>query len=325
VASPLSDLSVAEIRARFLDPAETVSGALLGRLKRDPRQGVRQVYEVLKRRQERERQERLRLDSMLNFERVLWKSGVERVAGVDEAGVGPLAGPVVAAAVVFAPGSIAADSEIAGVDDSKRLDPPAREELAAAIHRRAAGVGVGVASVAEIDRLNVYHAALLAMRRAVEALPEPPQHVLVDARQIPGIEMPQNPFDKGDGINYSIAAASIVAKTHRDALMVELDRRYPDYGFVRHKGYGTAEHQEAIRRHGPCDVHRLSYPVLRELCGEFSDLFYRLRDRLAEISEGGDRRDLDRFEGELGDLANRLADEETRKLRLMVRRLWDQL
>jgi ribonuclease HII len=317
VPSKLSDLSVAEIRSRCLEDEGAVSAQVLGTLKRDPRRGVRQLYEVLKRRQERERQERLRLDAMLNFERVLWKSGVERVAGVDEAGVGPLAGPVVAAAVVFRPGS-----EIAGVDDSKRLDPAQREALAAVIRERAAGVGVGVATVAEIDRVNIYHAALLAMRRAVEALPQPPQHLLVDARQVPGVEVPQNPFDKGDGINFSIAAASIVAKTHRDALMVELDRRHPAYGFARHKGYGTAEHQDAIRRHGPCEAHRCSYPVLRELCGELSDLFYALRGRLGEIA---DRRALGRFERELRERCDELAEEEARKLKLMVRRAWDQL
>jgi ribonuclease HII len=317
VPSKLSELSVAEIRSRFLAAGGAVPAQVLGRLKRDPRRGVRQLYEVLKRRQERERQERLRLDSMLNFERVLWRSGVQRIAGVDEAGVGPLAGPVVAAAVVFPPGT-----EIEGVDDSKRLDPEQRETMAVVVRERAAAIGVGVATVPEIDRLNVYHAALLAMRRAVEALPERPQHLLVDARQVPGVDVPQNPFDKGDGINFSIAAASIVAKTHRDALMVELDRRYPGYGFARHKGYGTAEHQEAIRRHGPCEAHRFSYPVLRELCGEFSQLFYDLRDRLCEIE---DRRALGAFERDLRARAEALAEEEARKLKLMVRRLWDQL
>jgi ribonuclease HII len=317
VPSKLSDLSVAEIRSRYLEEGGAASAQVLGRLKRDPRRGVRQLYAVLRRRQERERQERLRLDAMLNFERVLWKSGVERIAGVDEAGVGPLAGPVVAAAVVFPPGI-----EIEGVDDSKRLDAEQRETLAAVIRARAVGVGVGLATVAEIDRINIYHAALLAMRRAVEALPQPPQHLLVDARQVPGVDVPQNPFDKGDGINFSIAAASIVAKTHRDALMVELDRRHPGYGFARHKGYSTAEHQDAVRRHGPCEAHRFSYPVLRELCGEASELFYALRDRLGEIA---DRRALGRFERELRERCEELAEEEAKKLKLMVRRAWERV
>lgn len=310
----LSSLSIGEIRRRYLRPGARVSRQVLARLRRDPRHGVRQIHELLERRREREREERLRLDAMLNFERVLWKTGITRIAGVDEAGVGPLAGPVVAAAVVFAPGT-----EIEGVDDSKRVDPERREELAAEIRARASGVAVGVAGVGEIDRLNVYHAALLAMRRAVEALPERPQHLLIDARELADLDIPQNPFDKGDGINFSIAAASIVAKTHRDSLMAELDRRYPGYGFARHKGYGTSEHQEAIRAHGPCPIHRASFGFVRELCGEFSDRFYALRDRLGEAESG---EELEAFERALGEARGELPEEEFRKLRLMVSRRW---
>jgi ribonuclease HII len=314
MARTTTQLSVEELRRRFVQGDERVSGQLLNRLRRDRRQGVRQIHDLLRRRLEREREERLRLDAMLNFERVLWKSGVTRIAGVDEAGVGPLAGPVVAAAVVFPPGA-----ELAGVDDSKLLPPERREELAAKI-RATAAVAVGVAEVAEIDRLNVYHAALLAMRRAVEALPEPPEHLLVDAREVPGVPAPQNRFDKGDGINFSIAAASIVAKTHRDRLMAELDRRHPGYGFARHKGYGTAEHQEAIRCHGPCEVHRMSFQFIRELCGEFSDLFYELRERLGAVAA---RAELAAFEEGLPGHRETLAEEEYRKLRLMVTRRWN--
>jgi len=310
-------LSVEELRRRFVQGDEPVSGQLLNRLRRDRRQGVRQIHDLLRRRVERDREERLRLDAMLNFERVLWKSGVTRIAGVDEAGVGPLAGPVVAAAVVFPPGA-----ELAGVDDSKRLPPERREELAEEILAAAAGVAVGVADVAEIDRLNVYHAALLAMRRAVEALPEPPEHLLVDAREVPEVRCPQNRFDKGDGINFSIAAASIVAKTHRDRLMAELDRRHPEYGFARHKGYCTADHQEAIRCHGPCEVHRMSFQFIRELCGEFSDLFYELRERLGAVAA---RAELAAFEEGLPGHRETLAEEEYRKLRLMVTRRWQTI
>lgn len=322
----LSDLSVAALRQRFGD-SDRVSSQVLSRLRRDPRRGVRQLHQVLQRREERRRQEESRLDALLHFERVLWKTGMQRIAGVDEAGVGPLAGPVVAAAVVFPPGTEPADSDLRAVDDSKRLDAATREELATAIHQRAAAVAVGVATVAEIDRINIYQAGLLAMRRAVEALPEAPQHVLVDAREIPGINAPQNPFDKGDGLNFSIAAASIIAKTHRDALMQRLDRTHPGYGFARHKGYGTAEHQEAIRRHGPCVAHRLSYPVLRELCGEFSPRFYELRQRLdEEIAAGAaGRRQLRRLEAEVSAQAADLPDEEAKKLKLILRRAWDRV
>lgn len=307
-------LSIAEIRRRWVESEEAPSPQVLSRLRRDPRSGVRRIYRLLEKRRDREKEERQRLAAMLHFERVLWASGVERVAGVDEAGVGPLAGPVVAAAVVFPP-----EAEIPGVDDSKRLDPGQREELEGVIRSRAAGVAVGVAEVSEIDRLNVYQAGLLAMRRAVEALPEPPQHVLVDAREIPDLDVPQNPFDKGDGLNFSIAAASILAKTHRDRLMEELDRRWPVYGFARHKGYATEEHREAVRRHGPCPIHRRSYGVFRELAGECSETFYRLREALdGELG----RRGLRRVEAELEEAGDALSREERNKLRILINRRW---
>jgi len=216
--------------------------------------------------------------------------------------------------VVFPP-----ETWIAGVDDSKRLDPARRAGLAEQIRERAAGVCVGVASVEEIDRLNIYQAALLAMRRAVEGLPEAPEHVLVDARTIPDLAVPQNPFAKGDGIDFSIAAASIVAKTHRDALMEELDARYPGYGFARHKGYGTRDHQQAIRELGPSPVHRRSFPVLRELRGECSAPFYALRARIADATTAAVLRGA---EAELETRRDDLAEAEQRKLRTLLQRRW---
>src|SRR6476646_3393485 len=153
--SRVEELSVDEIRKRYAESKDPVSAQILTRLQRDKRQGVQRLYAALKKRFERERDERVRLDSMRHFERVLWRSGVRDIAGVDEAGVAPLAGPVVAAAVVFPP-----ETEIAGVDDSKKLDPQTRAALAVQIRARAAGVAVGIASVEEIDRLNIYHASL---------------------------------------------------------------------------------------------------------------------------------------------------------------------
>jgi ribonuclease HII len=314
MARQLSKLGIEDIRERFVRGDQLVSAHLLNQLKRDARQGVRKIYALLRQRYERERAERLRLVAMLNFERVLWQSGVLHVAGVDEVGVGSLAGPVVAAAVVFAPGV-----ELAGVDDSKRLDPEERERVAAAIHRTAAGIGIGLADVGEIDRLNIYHAALLAMRRAIAALPTAPQHVLIDARTLPDLGVPQNAFQKGDGLNFSIAAASIVAKTHRDRLMEELDRQYPGYAFARHKGYGTAEHQDAVRQLGPSPIHRMSYPFIREVCGEFSATFYDLKHRL---ESAGSADALRACEQTLGAAAAALDERERRKLRLMLSRRW---
>ncbi|MEA2624768.1 MAG: ribonuclease [Candidatus Binatota bacterium] len=310
----LTSLSIDEIRARYVDGGKPVPTRLLTKLKRDPRQGIRKLYEVLKKRHDREREERLRIDAMLNFERLLWSSGVRHVAGVDEVGMGPLAGPVIAAAVVFSPGT-----EILGVDDSKRVDPERRRELAREIRERALGIGIGRAEVDEIDRLNIYQAGRLAMRRAIDALPMRPDHVLVDARSIPEFAGPQNPFHKGDGINFSIAAASIVAKTHRDALMEELEAAYPGYGFAHHKGYCTAEHQDAVRRLGPCAVHRMSFQFIRELCGEFSELFYALKRELACVAAAAE---LKGFEQTLETRWTELADSEQRKLRVMVTRRW---
>lgn len=317
MALTLAKLSIEQIRERYARADQPVAPQILNKLKRDPRQGVRQIYEVLKRRHERERSERLRLDAMLNFERVLWRSGVERIAGVDEAGTGPLAGPVVAAAVVFRP-----HTELAGIDDSKKLDPEQRAAAEKEIRATAAGIGVGVADVGEIDRLNIYQAALLAMRRAVEALPTRPQHVLVDARNIPGVDAPQNCFNKGDGLNFSIAAASIIAKTYRDRLMNELASTYPGYGFERHKGYGTPEHQDAIRRLGPSPIHRVSFGCIREIRGEYSDLFYTLKERLEGSREHAV---LKSFEEELTSHLDLLGDEEQRKLKLMLSRRWKTL
>jgi ribonuclease HII len=314
VALDLDKLSIQEIRTRFLPDDAAVSPHVLQALKRDGRRGAQQVYATLKKRYEIDRRERTRLDGMLNFERVLWKSGVQHIAGVDEVGVGPLAGPVVAAAVIFAPGTV-----VPGVDDSKRLDAEARDVVAAQIRQCALGIGIGQASVEEIDTINVYHAGLLAMQRAVESLPVAPQHVLVDARTIPGIGVPQNPFTKGDGMNFSIAAASIIAKTHRDGLMTELDSRYPEYGFARHKGYSTPEHQAAITRYGPCPLHRMSYPFIQELRGQYGAGFYALKEQLAGARTGAQLKAVERA---LADDGAGLSENEMRKLRLVLARRW---
>jgi ribonuclease HII len=309
----VEDLSLDEIRKRYVEGAEPLSAQILNRLQRDSRQGVRKLCECLKKRYERERLERLRQDSMRHFERLLWKSGIRDIAGVDEAGVAPLAGPVVAAAVMFPP-----ETYVDGVDDSKKLDPPTRAQLAVEIRAKASGVSVGIATVAEIDQVNIYHASLLAMRRAVEGLPRAPQHVLVDARTVPGIPMPQNSFNKGDGLNFTIAAASIIAKTARDAMLEELDARYPGYGFAAHKGYPTPEHRKAFLELGPCPEHRMSFPVIHEMLGEYSPRFYELRTQLFAASS---REALGEFEAKLK-AAQDLAEPEVKKLRLIAARRW---
>ncbi|HUY38125.1 MAG TPA: ribonuclease HII [Candidatus Binataceae bacterium] len=190
----------------------------------------------------------------LRYERRLWVSGCTEVAGVDEAGVGPMAGPVVAAAVIFAP-----EKFIKGVHDSKQLVAEKREALFEPIRTGALAVGIGVAEVEEVDRINIFWATMSASRRAVAALGRTPEHVLVDGRDIPGLGLPQTHIVGGDRKSFCIAAASIIAKVTRDRMMVELDARFPGYGLAQHKGYCTAEHIEAVRRLGPSPIHRRSF------------------------------------------------------------------
>jgi len=201
---------------------------------------------------------------MLSRERELWGTGLVHVAGVDEVGVGPLAGPVVAAAVVLPP-----DIKLNGVRDSKILTSAQRQALDARIRERALAIGLGVVEVEEIDRLNIYQASLRAMASAVAALPLAPDHLLIDGRgrRLPDCAIAQTTIVDGDRLVYSIAAASIVAKVHRDRLMHELDERYPGYGFARHVGYATAAHLKALGELGPCAIHRRSFAPVRALLG----------------------------------------------------------
>ncbi len=205
-------------------------------------------------------QKRRRMEELLLWERRLWAQGLRLVAGCDEVGVGPLAGPVVAAAVVIPP-----DPQLSGIDDSKSLTARQRERLACALQEHALGIGVGVVEPEEVDRINVLGAALEAMRRAVNALPIRPEHLLVDARTVPGIDIPQTPIVDGDAKSYAVAAASIVAKVRRDTLMRQWHQRYPHYGFDRNVGYGTPEHLEALARYGPCPLHRRSFAPVRQM------------------------------------------------------------
>ena len=207
----------------------------------------------------------------LRFERALWRDGLERIVGVDEVGVAPTCGAVVAAAVIMRPNC----HRIPGVRDSKTLSAAQRERLAPIIRRRAVAIGVGAASVAEIDRLNIYHATHLAMRRAISRVGEH-DFVLVDGNRINDFEAAVGPYRaivKGDARVYSIAAASVVAKVVRDRMMALLSARYPGYGWERNQGYATLEHRTAIRALGLTPFHRRSFLALqRTLAGDQATL-----------------------------------------------------
>jgi ribonuclease HII len=245
-------LPLAELRTRAASGA--APRGLLAALRRDRRAGARQLAGALEARARRERAERARLDELFAFEEELLAQGAARVAGVDEVGMGPLAGPVVAAAVVLPRGA-----RPTGLRDSKQLAPAARARLDTRIRELALEVSVAWLEPAEIDRLDIYRAGLEAMRRAVAGLRCAPDQLLVDARRIPGTAIAQRALVRGDALVGSIAAASIVAKVWRDARMHELDRAFPGYGFARNAGYATAEHRRALRELGASAVHRRSF------------------------------------------------------------------
>lgn len=194
------------------------------------------------------------------FERMARLCGYRRIAGIDEAGRGPLAGPVVAAAVI-----LPAHCRLPKVDDSKQLSERERERLFDDIHGKAVGVGIGLADAAEIDQLNILEATRLAMCRAIGNLLPLPDYLLIDAVTLPGVQIPLRPIVKGDTLSISIAAASIIAKVTRDRLMMAYHEKFPVYEFLSHKGYGTATHLQRLARHGPCAIHRRTFTPVQKV------------------------------------------------------------
>jgi ribonuclease HII len=200
------------------------------------------------------------------LERALWQAGIGVVAGLDEVGRGAWAGPLVAAAVVLPPGKRGLGKRLAGVRDSKQMTARQRACWARSIREVALAVGVGEATPDEVDGIGPLRATRLAMQRALDSLPLPPLILLVDFMRLPEVELPQVALPHGDALALSISAASVIAKDWRDREMRSLEGEYPGYGFARHKGYGTAQHGEALARLGPCPAHRASFaPVERIL------------------------------------------------------------
>lgn len=244
--------SIAEIKQEFAAAKEEQLEVLFHTYEMDSRSGVAAVIRQYQNKLEKLSQERQRLYQMMTYERQFAQMGF--ICGVDEAGRGPLAGPVVAGAVI-----LPENCEILYLNDSKKLSEKRREELFDEIKEKAVAWGIGMASPARIDEINILQATYEAMRQAIEALDPAPQMLLNDAVRIPGITISQKPIIKGDAKSLSIAAASVLAKVTRDRLMLEYDKVMPEYGFASHKGYGSAAHIAALKQYGPSPIHRASF------------------------------------------------------------------
>lgn len=244
--------SISQIKEEF-EQADAAQRAVLYEVySSDDRAGVKKLVSAYRKKEEALQKERMRLEDMRSFEHKY--STYSLICGIDEAGRGPLAGPVVAGAVI-----LPKDCEILYLNDSKKLSPAKREALYEEIMEKAKAVGVGMASPARIDEINILQATYEAMREAVYNLGVTPELLLNDAVTIPDVSIPQVPIIKGDAKSVSIAAASIIAKVTRDRLMVQYDEILPGYGFARHKGYGSKDHIEAIRRLGSTPIHRRTF------------------------------------------------------------------
>lgn len=223
-------------------------------LRNDERKSVQNIAVKMAKKLDAIRKENERLETINIFENEGYDKGYLYIGGIDEAGRGPLAGPVVAAVVVFKQ-----NTKIEGINDSKKLSEAKREELFDIIKEQALDYGIGIVNNNEIDEFNILQATYMAMKKAINCLEKTPDYLLIDAATIPGVDTPQKPIIKGDSKSISIAAASILAKVTRDSIMYQYDEMYPEYGFKGHKGYGTKEHYEAIEKHGITPIHRKSF------------------------------------------------------------------
>lgn len=243
---------ISEIKEELQAAEETMLPAFISEYGNDSRLGVQKLLQQARRRLEKLEQERDRIEKLRVYEKQYEKKGY--VCGVDEVGRGPLAGPVVAGAVI-----LPKDCRILYINDSKKLSGKKREELYQVIMEQALAVGIGMVSPARIDEINILQATYEAMRQAIQNLSLTPDILLNDAVTIPQVSIPQVPIIKGDAKSISIGAASIIAKVTRDRLMVEYDKIMPEYGFARNKGYGSGEHIQAIQTYGPSPIHRQTF------------------------------------------------------------------
>lgn len=251
-------LTISQIRT-LLEDTESLSAEERTALAGDSRKGVQQLFTRYQRQEQKSIELKARYENMLIYERQQWAQGVHWVAGIDEVGRGPLAGPVVASAVILSP-----ETHLVGVNDSKQLSPKERAEMAKRIKNEAADYAIGCATPKEIDELNIYQASIHAMMQAVKQLETQSEHLLVDAMRLP-IAIEQTSLVKGDSRSASIAAASILAKETRDQMMREADVKYPGYGLGEHMGYPTKQHLEALKSLGPTPIHRRSFAPVKQV------------------------------------------------------------
>lgn len=252
-------VTIKEIQQR-LELVTDLADPFLAEAANDQRSGVQKVIEKRKRAIQAELDEDCRLEQMLRYEKELYKAGYQAIAGIDEVGRGPLAGPVVAAAVILPSGC-----KIKGLNDSKKIPKKKHQEIYQTVLDKALAVGIGLIDNEIIDQVNIYEATKLAMKEALSKLSLKPDYLLIDAMKL-DIDIPQESIIKGDANSLSIAAASIVAKVTRDKLMADYDKEYPGYDFAQNAGYGTKSHLQGLERHGVTPIHRKTFEPVKSMC-----------------------------------------------------------
>jgi len=310
----LSALTISKINAliREIEPDDSV----IEILKADQRAGVRALAVKLERHRLREKNLRQKQENMLAIERELRINGKMLIAGVDEAGRGPLAGPVVAGAVI-----LPEEVSLHGLDDSKKMTAKHREEMFSHITDQAIAWGIGMADNDEIDSTGILEATMKAMRTAVENLHSKPDIVLIDGNRAPGMPYDERVIVNGDALSLSIAAASVIAKVSRDRMMIDMDSMFPGYGFVRHKGYGAVTHIDAIRRLGPSEIHRFSFKIVPDVSPQGSVVSV-LRKKLMNAPN---REFLDRIAAGIARIREHLPASEINELREVYRKQRDMM
>lgn len=256
-------LTIREIKS-ILEHITDEHDPLLQQLANDSRKGVKELLQKWERKHKKKLQELSRLKEMMQYEKKARKEGYELIAGIDEVGRGPIAGPVVAAAVI-----LPKDFFVEGINDSKKMSSKQRNDLYETINKEAISIGIGVVSAEEIDELNIYVATKKSMLLALQNMDIQPDFLLIDAVPLHTL-YPEQSLVRGDSLSISIAAASIVAKVYRDQMMEEYHKTYPEYGFATNKGYGTKSHLEAIHTYGPCAIHRRTFEPIKSILAKGS-------------------------------------------------------